>query len=140
MGRKDVARLPATHCALFLLTTDFWFLAPTQWHAYRVSPILAANMALSPTDVRHIAKLARLTLSDAQVTKFAKELTSILDYVDVLKEVDTSAVEPTAQVTGACNVLREDAVEPSSAERAALLSTSPLPIVDNQIETPSAHG
>ncbi|PIR49097.1 Asp-tRNA(Asn)/Glu-tRNA(Gln) amidotransferase GatCAB subunit C [Candidatus Peregrinibacteria bacterium CG10_big_fil_rev_8_21_14_0_10_55_24] len=97
-------------------------------------------MALSPTDVRHIAKLARLTLSDAQVTKFAKELTSILDYVDVLKEVDTSAVEPTAQVTGACNVLREDAVEPSSAERAALLSTSPLPIVDNQIETPSAHG
>jgi aspartyl-tRNA(Asn)/glutamyl-tRNA(Gln) amidotransferase subunit C len=95
---------------------------------------------LTEAQVRHIAKLARLTLSDAEVKKFASELTAILDYVEVLKEVDTSKVAPAAQVTGLQNSLREDALRKDGAQPDALLSCSGLKIADHQIVTPSAHG
>ncbi len=96
---------------------------------------------LTADQVRHIAKLARLTLSDAEVDKFTTELTSILKYIDLLQEVKTDGVEATAQVTGQTNSLREDTIYPSPiAEPDALLATSPLPIDDHQIRTPSAHG
>ena len=95
---------------------------------------------LSPDDVRHIAKLARLNLSDAEVEKFSKELSSILEYVEKLQEVDTEGVEPTAQVTGLHNSFREDVIQESDTAPEDLLECSPLPIVENQIQTPSAHG
>ncbi|TSC60860.1 MAG: aspartyl-tRNA(Asn)/glutamyl-tRNA (Gln) amidotransferase subunit C [Candidatus Peregrinibacteria bacterium Greene0416_62] len=95
---------------------------------------------LSATQVRHIAKLARLEIGDEEVEKYAKELTAIFTYIEQLSEVDTSKVQATAQVTGTVNALREDIIHPSPIDREALLGTSPLPIVDDQIETPSAHG
>lgn len=96
---------------------------------------------LTPSQVRHIAKLARLTLSDAEVEKYATELSAILNYIEKLNEVDTSRVEATAQVTGKRNAVREDAVYASPlASPDALLSCSPLPIVDHQIQAQSAHG
>lgn len=97
-------------------------------------------MALSSDDVRHIAKLARLHLEDNEVEKFTRELSSILDYVDMLQEVDTKNVEPTAQVTGLTNSFREDEIIEKDATPDKLLDSSPLPIVERQIETPSAHG
>ena len=96
--------------------------------------------SLTKDQVRHIAKLARLKLSDEEVEKFTTELTSILLYVEMLQSVDTKGVEPTEQVTGLQNSLREDSITPPLATPEALLTTSPLPIVDHQIETPSAHG
>jgi aspartyl-tRNA(Asn)/glutamyl-tRNA(Gln) amidotransferase subunit C len=96
---------------------------------------------LTADQVRHIAKLARLELSDAEVTKFTTELTSILQYVDMLTEVDTKGIEATEQVTGQSNSLRPDVIrDPLLAEPDALLATSPLPVEDHQIRTPSAHG
>ncbi|MFH0770110.1 MAG: Asp-tRNA(Asn)/Glu-tRNA(Gln) amidotransferase subunit GatC [Candidatus Peregrinibacteria bacterium] len=97
-------------------------------------------MALTSSQVRHIAALARLTLSDAEVERFTVELSSILDYVSKLQEVDTSSVEASAQITGLSGVVRPDALIPSSCTTDMLLGTSPLPIVEQQIETPSAHG
>ena len=91
-------------------------------------------------DVRHIAKLARLQLSDEEIKKFSKELSSILGYMTILNEIDTENVEPTAQVTGLTSVLRDDNIEPSEATKEELLACSPLPIVNHQIETLSAHG
>jgi aspartyl-tRNA(Asn)/glutamyl-tRNA(Gln) amidotransferase subunit C len=96
--------------------------------------------ALTKDQVRHIAKLARLRLTDEEVEKFAPQLTSILQYVDMLQEVDTSKVEPTAQVTGQTNSLREDVIRTQSTSPDALLAASPLPISDHQIVSPSAHG
>jgi len=96
--------------------------------------------SLSPDQVRHIAKLARLTLSDAEVEKHATEMTKILGYIDMLSEVDTKGVEATAQVTGLENSLRPDELRSVSIDPSAILATSPLPIVDHQIMTPSAHG
>lgn len=98
------------------------------------------TVSLTPTQVRHIAKLARLQISDSEVEKYAKELSAILEYVEKLKEVKTDGVEPTAQVTGQSNVLRGDVIEDRGITTDALLDTSPLPIVEQQIETPSAHG
>lgn len=96
---------------------------------------------LTSEQVRHIAKLARLTLTDAEVEKYATELSSIFGYIELLGEVDTRNVEPTAQVSGRGSSLRADKVyEEPLATPDALLATSPLPIEDHQIETPSAHG
>lgn len=96
--------------------------------------------SLTPDQVRHIARLARLRLTDSEVEKFTKELTGILQYVDMLTEVDTSSVEATAQVTGLENAFREDVVDTNPVSPDALLGTSPLPIKNHQIVTPSAHG
>jgi len=59
-------------------------------------------------DVDHVAKLARLGLTEKEKKKFKKELSAILDFVEKLKEVKTGKIEPTAQVTGLENVSRED--------------------------------
>jgi len=66
---------------------------------------------LSKDEVKHIAHLARLGLTDEEIAKYAKQLSSILDYVEQLKEVNTDGVEPTAQVTGLENVMRDDVIE-----------------------------
>ena len=110
-------------------------------HATQYDTLASLMPSLTPAQVRHIAKLARLNLDDAEVEKYAKELTNILGYIEMLQEVDTKGVEPTAQVTGRANVLRDDVIwETPIAEPDALLATSPLPIVEHQIQTPSAHG
>ena len=95
---------------------------------------------LTPDQVRHIAKLARLRLTDDEVEKFTTELSSILGYIEQLSEVDTKGVEATENVTGQTNNFREDVIVTNLPSREELLSTSPLPIVDHQIQTPSAHG
>lgn len=97
---------------------------------------------LTHDQVRHIAKLARLTLSDAEVEQYAAELTSIFTYVELLGEVDTAGVEPTEQVTGSGGGrLRADEVYTQPlATPDALLATSPLPVEEHQIVTPSSIG
>ncbi|HLD71101.1 MAG TPA: Asp-tRNA(Asn)/Glu-tRNA(Gln) amidotransferase subunit GatC [Candidatus Peribacteraceae bacterium] len=95
---------------------------------------------LTADQVRHIAKLARLRLKEDELEKYAKELTSILKYIETLGEVDTSKVEATAQVTGMENRFREDAVWPEPWKTEELLGTTGLPITEQQIQTPSAHG
>lgn len=67
-------------------------------------------MQLSKDEIQHIAKLARLELTDAELKKYGDQLSAVLNYVDQLKEVDVKGVLPTAQVTGLENVLREDIV------------------------------
>ncbi len=57
-----------------------------------------------------LAKMARIALSDADVEKFQKELSSVLDYVEELKQVHTEGLPEVHQVTGLVNVQREDKV------------------------------
>ncbi len=102
--------------------------------------MLRTMTTLTKDQVLHIAKLARLTLTPEEVDKMTKELSSILNYIEILNEVDTTSVEPTAQVTGITNALREDAVKPSEAKPDDLLGASPLPITEHQIQAPHAHG
>jgi aspartyl-tRNA(Asn)/glutamyl-tRNA(Gln) amidotransferase subunit C len=63
--------------------------------------------------VRHVAVLARLNLSDDEIDRFTRELAAILAYVDQLQEVDVHGVEPTAHAVAIQNVLRADEVQGS---------------------------
>lgn len=65
-------------------------------------------MALTNDEVRKVAKLARLALSDEEVDKLTGELSAILDYIETLKEINTENVEPTSHVLDIVNVFRDD--------------------------------
>ena len=65
-------------------------------------------MTLSRDDVAHVAMLARLGLSDEEMERYGAQLDAILQAIQKLNEVDTSAVAETAQVGGLVNVWRED--------------------------------
>jgi len=75
---------------------------------------------LNPQQVEHIAYLAKLSLSKVELRMFQKQLGEILSYIDKLEEVDTIRVEPTSQVTGAENIVREDAVKEGLSGKEAL--------------------
>jgi aspartyl-tRNA synthetase len=80
---------------------------------------------VSVGNVRHIAALARLRLKDAEVVAFQKDLNAILDYVDLLKELDTHNVAPMAHVLPVKNVWRDDeTVKPKNAK--AVLANAPV--------------
>ena len=68
---------------------------------------------ISPEQVRHVAKLSRLALTEPRAQKFAAQLESILEYVAKMDEVDMSAVEPMTHALPLHNVLRDDVAEPS---------------------------
>ncbi len=79
-------------------------------------------MKITAEIIRHIAKLARINLSEPEVTKFTEQMGAIVSFAEQLDKVDTSGVAETNQVNGMQNVLREDEVE--KFER--LLSTHEL--------------
>jgi aspartyl-tRNA(Asn)/glutamyl-tRNA(Gln) amidotransferase subunit C len=79
---------------------------------------------LTPADVRKVARLARLKLSDAEVEVFTRQLGHVLTYVDLLNEVDVSQVAPMAHAIELANVLRAD--EPAgSLPREEALANAP---------------
>ena len=80
---------------------------------------------LSREDILKLARLARLRLTDDEVTKFQQELSAILDYVAHLDSVDTTGIEPTYQVTGLINVMRADVVKDYGVSQAELLKNVP---------------
>jgi len=77
-------------------------------------------MAISEAEVRHVARLARLALSDEEIAVMPAQLSAILDYIAMLQEVDVSNVPPTAQVTGLTTVWRPDVVGEMLTQEQAL--------------------
>jgi aspartyl-tRNA(Asn)/glutamyl-tRNA(Gln) amidotransferase subunit C len=80
---------------------------------------------ISKQEVQHIAKLARLGLTEKEIEKYQKELSSILDYVKKLKEVDISGVEPTSHSILIDNVMRSDKNQKPRVERQRLMELMP---------------
>jgi len=77
-------------------------------------------MKISKDDVKHVARLARLRLTEEEKEKFGKQLNQILAYVEKLNELNIENVEPTSHVVPLTNVLRKDEVKPSLSEEEAL--------------------
>lgn len=77
----------------------------------RFLPFPAFSNMISKNQVQHIAKLARLELSGQELAKMQKELAAILDYIELLKELDISGVEPTSHSIPVENIMREDKVK-----------------------------
>lgn len=83
-------------------------------------------MKLTKQEIDHLAHLARIGLSKEEKEKFGSQISSILEYVSKLNEIDTSNVPPTLQPGGASNISRSDAVFPLVPKvREALLSAMP---------------
>lgn len=70
-------------------------------------------MSLKREDVQHVASLARLGLTDDEIETMREQLSSILEHIEVMNQLDTDAIPPTAQVIELQNVLRDDSVRAS---------------------------
>lgn len=79
-------------------------------------------MKLTKDEVKHVAKLANLPLTSEEEEKYSEQLSKILEYFEQLNQVDTSNVEPTFNVSGLSNVLREDETVASLSREEALLN------------------
>jgi aspartyl-tRNA(Asn)/glutamyl-tRNA(Gln) amidotransferase subunit C len=80
---------------------------------------------LSRDDIIKLAALARLDLSDDEIAEYSQELTEILHYVEQLQNVDVTGLEPTNQVTGLANVMREDEIVDYGYDTKDLLKNVP---------------
>jgi len=81
-------------------------------------------MPLTREEVEHVAGLARLGLSDEEITRLQGQLSSILEHIEAIDRLDTNAIPPTAQVIGMTNVMRADVVT-GSLPREAVLENAP---------------
>ncbi len=80
---------------------------------------------LSRDAVLKLAHLSRLKLTDDEIERFSRELGEILSYVEMLDKADTTGLEPTYQVTGLKNVMREDKIVDYQAKPGDLLAQAP---------------
>lgn len=80
---------------------------------------------LSRDDILKLARLARISLTDEEVTSYQHELAGILEYVEQLQGADIAGLEPTSQVTGLVNVMREDAAIDYGYSPAELMKNVP---------------
>jgi len=81
-------------------------------------------MKITKDEVMHVANLARLDMDEASIDKFAGQIGTILEYVDVLNRVDTQGVTPTSHAISLTNVFREDR-EQKTLERDQALANAP---------------
>jgi aspartyl-tRNA(Asn)/glutamyl-tRNA(Gln) amidotransferase subunit C len=75
---------------------------------------------ISRQDVEHVARLSRLALSEAELERMREQLSGILAYIDKLRALDTTGVEPTSHAVPLLNVMRDDDTRPCLAQDAAL--------------------
>ena len=81
-------------------------------------------MKISRDEMEHVAHLARLHLTESELSTMTEQLGMILSYVEKLQELDTSDLPPTTHAISVCNAFREDMVQPSLTRDVAL-SCSP---------------
>lgn len=79
-------------------------------------------MKISEKEIEHIAALARLSLSEEEKVLFGSQLSSILEYMDKLNELDTKDIEPTSHVLSLSNVMRGDVPKDSITRDEALMN------------------
>ena len=70
-------------------------------------------MKLSRDEVLHIARLARVGLTDSEISRLSEQLSDILENFEILQQVDTTGVTPTAQSIDLQSIMRDDEVAPS---------------------------
>jgi aspartyl-tRNA(Asn)/glutamyl-tRNA(Gln) amidotransferase subunit C len=84
---------------------------------------------LDRAQVLHVARLARLELTDEEVDRMAVELSKVLDHIEKIRELDLEGVPPTSHVVDVVDVLRADEPEPS-LPRDVILAAAPEPLND----------
>jgi aspartyl-tRNA(Asn)/glutamyl-tRNA(Gln) amidotransferase subunit C len=84
---------------------------------------------LDREQVLHVARLARLELTEDEIDRMAAELSKVLDHIEAIRELDLQGVEPTSHVIDVVNVLRADEPTPS-LPREVILAAAPEPLND----------
>lgn len=77
-------------------------------------------MKLTSDQVKHVAKLANLPLTEEEIEKYSEQLSKILDYIELLNKVDTKDIKPTFNTTGRTNITHPDNPSISLTQEAAL--------------------
>ncbi|WP_274308264.1 Asp-tRNA(Asn)/Glu-tRNA(Gln) amidotransferase subunit GatC [Solibacillus daqui] len=90
---------------------------------------------LSKEEVKHVANLARLAITEEEAEKFAEQLGKITDFAEQLNELDTTNVEPTSHVLPLVNVLREDVAKEGLSREKVMLNVKEQET--GQIKVPS---
>jgi aspartyl-tRNA(Asn)/glutamyl-tRNA(Gln) amidotransferase subunit C len=93
---------------------------------------------LSREEVLHVARLARLELSEEEVERFSGELSKVLDYVEKISELDLADVPPTSHVVNVENALRADEPRPSLPRDVALASAPDAALGGFRVPSPGA--
>lgn len=75
---------------------------------------------LTPDDVRRVARLTRISMTDEEIGTLQAQLAKVLDHFQSLRQVDTSGVEPTGHATETTSVMRDDETRPSLPREAVL--------------------
>jgi aspartyl-tRNA(Asn)/glutamyl-tRNA(Gln) amidotransferase subunit C len=100
---------------LSLPPTSSWLLGTQiETNDHRIDQMLDRH------EVDHVARLARLELSDAEADKMASELSKILDHIEAIRSLDLDGTEPTSHVVELVNALRADVPQPSLSPEVAL--------------------
>lgn len=81
-------------------------------------------MKLTLEEVKHVAELAKLELTEGEIQEYAEQLSEILAYAERVQEVDTSSVPPTPYVLPLANVMADDIPRPSLPNEAALVNAA----------------
>lgn len=89
---------------------------PLRSWCFILSSLMSKKSQISSDDIRHLATLSRLIVSDQDIAKLETQLGDILGYVERLKEIPIEGVEPLSHVHGSVNVFRHDIVQESSSE------------------------
>lgn len=85
-------------------------------------------MALTVEEIRKIAELSRLKITPEEEQRYAETISAVLDYMEILNEVNTAGIIPTSQVTGLEDVYREDIPENSGRQEKLLAQ---MPTIEN---------
>jgi aspartyl-tRNA(Asn)/glutamyl-tRNA(Gln) amidotransferase subunit C len=97
-------------------------------------------MRLTTDQVRTVAALARLGLSENELERMRDQLSSILEHIKLIEELDTAAIPPTAQTLALTNVVREDVSEESLPQELALANAPRQRDGFFEVRTPFAAG
>jgi aspartyl-tRNA(Asn)/glutamyl-tRNA(Gln) amidotransferase subunit C len=92
-------------------------------------------MSLSIEEVKKIAQLARIKLTPEEEERHAETISAVLDYINILNEVDTSGIEPTLQVTGLEDMTRVDEVKESGIIKGLMVQMPQLE--NNELVVPA---
>jgi len=100
-----------------------------------------SGMSLSRDQVLHVARLARLELTEAEIERFGTELSKVLDHIETIGELgDMEDVEPTSHVVAVENALRADEPQPSLSQEAALAAAPDVAQGGFRVPSPGAGG
>ena len=91
---------------------------------------------ISKEDIKHLAELSNISLSEQETENIQQDLANILGYIEQLSELDTTGVEPTYQVSANQNVWREDEIDNYGVERDQLIALAGENQIENQIKVP----